>query len=272
MALADEELGWFQAPTNVGYAVIGLLWGEGDFKKTMIYTINCGDDTDCTAGTVGAVLGIVNGTAGIPADWQAYIGDRIIQKCINGHFLHWVPKTCTEFTDKILAMIPSLLEANGVAFSYGEQERYCQKEAFAVLENYSANFWSRSPYSFDINYPHCLGATVEYEAEPVVCPGESFPIKITFRHLGKWSGEMLHCSAYLYLPAGWSADYRKNVYISRGCDIFETPGQNPHGIHQNELRITVTPGECVDAQNKLFLVLTSPMYTHPFTVPITLLG
>ena len=269
---ATQDMGWFQAPENVGFVVLGLLYGEGDFKKTMIYTINCGDDTDCTAGTVGAVLGIVNGTAGIPADWQEYIGDRIIQKCINGHFVSDLPKTCTEFTDKILAMIPRLLEANGVPFSYGEQERYCREEAFAVLENYSAGFWSRSPYSFDINYPQRIGITVEYEREPVVRPGESFPIKVTFRHLGLWSGEMIHCSAYLHLPAGWSADYRKNVYIGRGVDLFETPGQNPRGIHQNELRINVTPGECVDVQNKLYLILSSPMYAQPFTIPITLLG
>ena len=34
MALADEELGgWFQAPANVGFVVLGLLYGEGDYKK-----------------------------------------------------------------------------------------------------------------------------------------------------------------------------------------------------------------------------------------------
>ena len=74
----NEDLGWFQAPVNLGFVTIGLLYGEGDFKKTMIYTINCGDDTDCTAGTVGALLGIMYGTKGIPSDWREYIGDRIV--------------------------------------------------------------------------------------------------------------------------------------------------------------------------------------------------
>lgn len=56
----------------MGFVVLGLIYGEGDFKKSIIYTVNCGDDTDCTAGTVGAVLGILGGSAGIPADWKEY--------------------------------------------------------------------------------------------------------------------------------------------------------------------------------------------------------
>ena len=166
----------------------------------MIYTINCGDDTDCTAGTVGAVLGIVGGTAGIPKDWQEYIGDRIIQKCINGHFTNQIPKTCTAFTDKILDMIPRVLDANGVTFSYGDTSCYNRAEAFAILEGYSASFWNRSRFSFDINDFRRISATVEYEREPVIRPGESFPVKVTFRHMGLWSGEMIYCSADLSLP------------------------------------------------------------------------
>ena len=75
--------GWFEAPSNVSYVLIGLLWGEGDFKKSMITAINCGDDTDCTAATVGATLGILGGGAIIPEDWKAHIGDDIVTISIN---------------------------------------------------------------------------------------------------------------------------------------------------------------------------------------------
>ena len=269
---STADLGWFQAPANVGFVVIGLMYGEGDFKKSMIYTINCGDDTDCTGGTVGAILGIVGGTAGIPADWQEYIGDRIIQKCINGHFVRSIPKTCTAFTERILDMIPRVLEVHWVDASYGDTSSYDREEAFGVLEGYSARFWNRSRFSFDINDFRRISATVEYEREPVIRPGETFPIRITFRHMGLWSGEMIHCSADLSLPQGWTADYRKNTYIGRGVDLFEAPGQNPNGIRQNEFAFTVTAGDLVAPQNRIFLNLSSPMYAQPFTVPITLLG
>ncbi|MBE6400335.1 MAG: ADP-ribosylglycohydrolase family protein, partial [Lentisphaerae bacterium] len=47
----NEDMGWFQAPANVAFVVIGLLYGEGDFAKTVCTAVNCGDDTDCTAAT-----------------------------------------------------------------------------------------------------------------------------------------------------------------------------------------------------------------------------
>jgi ADP-ribosylglycohydrolase len=103
--------GWFQAPSNVSYAVIGLLYGKGDFKKSMIYAINCGDDTDCTGATVGATLGILNGMAGIPTDWIEYIGDDIVTvsvpKCCN--FNLNVPKTCTELSQRVIEMCKHVL-------------------------------------------------------------------------------------------------------------------------------------------------------------------
>ena len=73
----SEDLGWFQAPANVGFVTLGLLYGEGDFKRSLILAVDCGDDTDCTGATLGALLGIMNGMAGIPEDWRAYIGDGI---------------------------------------------------------------------------------------------------------------------------------------------------------------------------------------------------
>ena len=272
---ATKDLGWFQAPLNLGFVTIGLIYGEGDFKKSIIYAVNCGDDTDCTAGTVGSVLGIVGGTSGIPEDWQEYIGDRIRQICINGHLHILVPDTCTEFTDRVLAQIPGLLEANGVSFAFGDSTCYDQQEAFAHMQGYSAAFWKRSRFSFDINDFRRISATVEYEREPVVRPNESFPIKITFHHTdSNWANfvELIQCSVNLQLPDGWTADYRKRFHIVRDMDLFETPEQNTYGIHQNEYCFTVTAGESVAPVNNLYLILSSPMYAQPFTIPMVLLG
>ena len=268
---STKDLGWFQAPANVGYVTLGLIYGEGDFKKSLIYTINCGDDTDCTGGTVGAVLGIVGGTSGIPADWKEYIGDRIMQVCINGHFHRSLPATCTEFTGKILNQLPKLLEANGVEVTFGDTPCYDKAEAFSILEGYSAGFWKRSPYSFEINDFRRISALVEYEREPVIRPGEAFPVKVTFRHTGSW-GELIQCAVSMQLPEGWSADYRKNILINRNGDLFETPEQLAKYASQNEYHFTVTAGENVAAQNKLYLILSSPMYAQPFTIPMVLLG
>lgn len=109
---ADIGDGWFQAPSNVGYVALGLLYGEGDFKKSMLTALNCGDDTDCTAGTVGAIMGLMFGTQGLPKDWCEYIGDEIVTGTINTCLSFPCVKTCKELTEKVASLAPSVLRFN----------------------------------------------------------------------------------------------------------------------------------------------------------------
>ena len=58
----------FDAPENVAFVVLGLLYGEGDFGKSLIIANNCGEDTDCTCATLGALLGIIYGASGLSGE------------------------------------------------------------------------------------------------------------------------------------------------------------------------------------------------------------
>lgn len=62
---------------NFALTIAALVKGEGDFKKTVVNAINFGYDADCTAATAGALLGIMYGTARLPSDWTAKMGDRV---------------------------------------------------------------------------------------------------------------------------------------------------------------------------------------------------
>lgn len=104
--------GWFQAPNNIAFVVIGLLYGKGDFKKSMLTAVNCGDDTDCTAATVGSILGIMLGENGIPKDWKDYIGKRIITLSINKGVSFRFPNTIDDLVNRILAQAPYVLYSN----------------------------------------------------------------------------------------------------------------------------------------------------------------
>lgn len=87
----------YDTPSNIGIIIIGWLYGKGDFGKSICIANNCGEDTDCTAATLGAILGILGGINGIPANWIAPIGDKITTCCINA--LNGgisVPQTVTE--------------------------------------------------------------------------------------------------------------------------------------------------------------------------------
>ncbi|MDB5246674.1 MAG: ADP-ribosylglycohydrolase family protein [Segetibacter sp.] len=58
------------ATVNAAYVVIGLLYGEGDFTKSLEITTRCGQDADCNPSTVGGILGTVLGYDKMPSYWK----------------------------------------------------------------------------------------------------------------------------------------------------------------------------------------------------------
>ncbi len=57
------------AKINSAYVALGLLYGNGDFTKSIEITTRCGQDADCNPGTVGGVLGVMLGYSNIPKFW-----------------------------------------------------------------------------------------------------------------------------------------------------------------------------------------------------------
>lgn len=64
---------------NHGLILLSLLWGDGDFSRTLSIVNTCGWDTDCNSGNVGCLMGIRNGLDGIdgPTDWRGPVQDRL---------------------------------------------------------------------------------------------------------------------------------------------------------------------------------------------------
>ncbi|SDT98897.1 ADP-ribosylglycohydrolase [Verrucomicrobium sp. GAS474] len=65
------------APLNVALTFWALLYGAGDFEATVLLGVNGGYDTDCTAATAGAILGMLHGAERLPQKWIAPIGDSV---------------------------------------------------------------------------------------------------------------------------------------------------------------------------------------------------
>lgn len=57
------------AKINSAYVALGLLYGQGDFTKTLDIAARCGQDADCNPGTAGGVLGVMHGYTQIPDFW-----------------------------------------------------------------------------------------------------------------------------------------------------------------------------------------------------------
>ena len=54
------------AKLHGGFVLMGLLYGEGDFRRSLEITIRCGQDTDTSAQNLGSILGAWLGLSGLP--------------------------------------------------------------------------------------------------------------------------------------------------------------------------------------------------------------
>lgn len=260
----SEDLGWFQAPANVAYAVLGLIYGGGDFKKSMIYAINCGDDTDCTGATVGAFLGILYGREGIPADWSKHIGDGIVTVAID-ITCRKLPLTCTELTERVMNMIPIVMKAHWIdaRLSDGKtdlSDETAQKRSKQKLEELT--FYK--PYSYfgaDVVYAQMY---VWFDREPKIKEGESVTAHITLKN--KFADPRNFFFKPI-LPEGFTAtNYERSIHVAHG-DLSGCCSTN-----RVEWSVTVTAGEKIEAINRVVVEITSPGKANAAYVPIILLG
>ena len=63
------------AVINSAYILIGLLYGDGDFFKTMDIATRCGQDSDCNPASAAGILGTVLGYSRIPEYWMGNLKD-----------------------------------------------------------------------------------------------------------------------------------------------------------------------------------------------------
>ena len=257
------EVGWFQAAGNIGFTVLGLMYGEGDMKQSLIYAINCGDDTDCTAGTCGAILGIIQGASGISEDLKEYVGDKIVTMSLNASYRGGQAKTCTELTERVIKLIPEVLGAHGVVMEWTEDASEIDQDAAdLILSGYSREVFSRSPFSFEVPNPLHTTTVVEYEKEPIVKAGDTLKIKITLNNL---RSDAHYYTVDAYLPEGWTAEYPKTCHIS----YFQRLHQEA-GLATFEMILYV--GENVKDINRVPIVINACQHAVPIMIPVVLLG
>jgi hypothetical protein len=91
-AWLDENYGYHTFPgachivPNHGLVILALLYGGGDFGRSMTIVNTCGWDTDCNAGNLGCLLGLRGGLAGLEGgpDWRGPLADRLYLPTADG--------------------------------------------------------------------------------------------------------------------------------------------------------------------------------------------
>ncbi|MGB8939906.1 MAG: ADP-ribosylglycohydrolase family protein, partial [Streptomyces sp.] len=80
LATAESEnagLSWIHVVPNSAVLTAGLLYGEGDFTRTIALTVRGGLDTDSNGATAGSVAGVLCGAKAIPSQWRDPLEDRV---------------------------------------------------------------------------------------------------------------------------------------------------------------------------------------------------
>lgn len=285
---ADIGDGWFEAPSNVAYTVLGLLYGEGDFKKSMIAAINCGDDTDCTGATVGATFGILHGMKGVPEDWRAHIGDSIQTISLATGTVREYPKSCTELTDRVVEaakmaaplsfLYPELIyDWQTLEFVDGDSEitekdvtkgdpineasLIAHLKACPIARNWLANL---RPNSFVTDFT--IGHAVTSFPEGIeIAAGETIPVKVEFFNHIDYTGSIPYQLRLRWiLPDGFTASAPKALVM--------LPHRNERYDASSSIEFTLTAGEVVDATNRAILEVLVDGRPSCAYIPVVLIG
>ncbi len=212
---------------NHGFAVIGLLYGK-DYGDILCKAVNCGFDTDCTGATLGSLLGIMGGTAGIPEEWKKPVGYAITpcaQTIMDG-----LPKTITELTERTAKIAEKLLKERSGTSEFGEKAVLPENILSLLFRNEKIG----KLLTFDNN---CAVENIEdaeialhYNGEPVLYPGIEKTLDVSVRK----GGSAVMPEIEIKAPAGWSVSKPEKV---QGLGRFSVSAKTVE--NKNALEITV---------------------------------
>lgn len=263
----SKDLGWFQAPANVAFTILGLLYGECDFKKSLLTAVNCGDDTDCTGATVGALLGIMYGIEAIPKDWRDYIGDNIVSGCLVNSIGRF-PKTCTQLTNDVLDLLPVTTHQSSFARNaktqvivYDGEDDYGDLKAEDYYgSEFAEKIGSVKPYSF-IAENVFAQALIELDKAPYIKPCETITGTITVEN--KILLEQKHFSVRFITDDGFTVTGNLNLHTCYIDKKFSAPAKG---------KFSITAPETVKAVNKIVIEITTVGRFTPIYAQLILMG
>ncbi len=208
--------GW-DVPSNIGLLVLSLLYGEADFAQTVCTAVNCGEDTDCTGATAGAIFGIMRGYGAIPQRWVEPIGSKIKTACLNlgelGYFGNQLPQDVGEMTrrteaitDQVLAKfrLPVRIGAEPTDLSeLNRQDLYgidpAGRPAGALANQHFAPPDTSAQNASIHRFPF-FEVALDYGDDPLVRDGAPKTVTLRIRNLYKIQENM---RLHWYLPEGW---------------------------------------------------------------------
>ena len=163
------------AVPNHGFIILGWLYGR-DFGDRLCKAVNCGYDTDCTGATLGALLGIMEGTAGIPEIWVRPVGQEIVLHRFTGDCRP--PKTIADLTDRVVRLAEQSV-ARSEAVVFGERTVCPADLRTRLFRNQLAREALRQDPHAGVELLGEREVWLHYGGEPVLRPGIGKEIELS---------------------------------------------------------------------------------------------
>ncbi|NHN28904.1 hypothetical protein G9U52_03540 [Paenibacillus sp. S3N08] len=204
------------APQNIAFTILGWLYGE-DFEDAILKATNCGYDTDCTAATLGAILGMILGPEGLPEKWVQPVGDRVVVSPPIKGFP--APTNLDELTRRTIRMGKQVLAAwETDILIHPDLPTSWNREAAG--ERAVKQYWSRSVTENRYLLPQGtnnkpdLELTLDYGMEgPAIGRGQSKTLKATLTNQSRIA---LKGSLSLDTPQDWTGSDPLEVSLAPG--------------------------------------------------------
>lgn len=181
--------------TNCGLTLLSLLYGEKDYTKTLLYSVNGGYDTDCTAATALSILGIITGAKNTPKFWLDKIGTELVVSTFD---LDCPYKTIEGFA---MASVRA-----GLSFF---EKGLLDVEIVNIPEGISGSL-PESVYP-DIKFSVC------YDGAPVIGASETKAVGITITNVGD---EEITDTLKIYLPDTLKCDFKEEkITLTPGASV-----------------------------------------------------
>jgi hypothetical protein len=224
------------AVVNGGAVLIGLLYGDKNFGKTVSIAMRCRWDSDCNAATAGGVLGTVLGASGIDPRWSMIFHDTYENYCLRG-LPRWI--RISDIARDTAAIGETVIRENGGEISGTGPDRILvtpvqKPEMLTRQEVYSEELIARNETEMREYYRRKLASVTEtwdrswqmtmasFENPPQMLPdymGRKHVLKA--QPSQKW-GVILECT--VTLPAG------KHTYLKVGVAHHPTIANEQTGF------------------------------------------
>ncbi|MEQ7011043.1 ADP-ribosylglycohydrolase family protein [Actinopolymorpha sp. B17G11] len=246
------------SPINLGFQVIGLLYGE-DFGAGVCKTVNCGYDTDSSGASIGSYLGILAGRSGLPSKWIEPLGDAIATNESWGGVRHLsdgtnpIPTTLQELVKRIQRIAHAVLTAHGQVDNDGvvrlnEADLYADSDVLALRDS--------SPTRVDYPGPD-VQIGVEYLDTPAVASGTR---KSIVTRLENVRPDPIVATCSIGVPSGWQPPAPQQVELSA------------HGTASLAWEIEVPGHRLLDNSNRLYVAVAPVERPAQPAVPLVLVG